>query len=53
LKSARQKRLNLQQTFSRLLKLKEMNPIFKALFAINNVSQLEEMHKKPLNPLQK
>jgi len=31
LKSARQKRLNLQQLLSRLLSLKEINPILKAL----------------------
>jgi len=31
LKSARRKRSNLQQILSRLLKLKEKNPIFKAL----------------------
>jgi len=31
LKSARRKRSNIQQPLSRLLKLKEMNPILKAI----------------------
>jgi len=33
-KSARRKRLNLQQPLSRLVKLKEMNPILKALLKL-------------------
>jgi len=37
---ARRKRLNLQQPLSRLLKLKEMNPILKALLKFLNTKNL-------------
>jgi len=40
LKSARQKRSNLQQAFTRLLKSKEMNPIFKTLLRFCTIKNL-------------
>jgi len=40
LKSARRKRSNLQQPLSRLLKLKEMNPILKALLKFCTTKKL-------------
>jgi len=46
-KSARLKRSNLQQPFSRLLKLKEMNPIFKALLL--HFIAMEEKHENIAN----